>query len=126
MGLFDAILIKENHILAAGSIRAAVSAAKAQGVPVEIEVETLQQLEEAIQAGADSLLLDNFDLARLREAVSLNRGRARLEASGSITRDNIRDIATTGVDFISCGALTKHVRAIDFSMRFSDSRQERE
>ena len=118
MGLFDAILIKENHILAAGSISAAVAQAKTQGVPIEVEVENLKQLEEAIEAGADTLLLDNFDLAHLRKAVALNRGRARLEVSGSVTKDNIRAIAATGVDFISCGALTKHVRAVDFSMRF--------
>ena len=118
MGLFDAILIKENHILAAGSISAAVAQAKTQGVPIEVEVENLKQLEKAIEAGADTLLLDNFDLAHLREAVVTNRGRTRLEASGSVTKDNIRAIAATGVDFISCGALTKHVRAIDFSMRF--------
>jgi nicotinate-nucleotide pyrophosphorylase (carboxylating) len=121
MGLYDAILIKENHILAAGSITAAVAQAKTQSVPIEVEVENLSQLEEAITAGADTLLLDNFDLARLREAVALNRGRARLEASGSVTKDNIHDIAATGVDFISCGALTKHVRAVDFSMRFADT-----
>lgn len=118
MGLFDAILIKENHILAAGSISAAVAQAKTQGVPIEVEVENLKQLEEAIAAGADTLLLDNFDLAHLREAVALNRGRVRLEVSGSVTKDNLRAIAATGVDFISCGALTKHVRAVDFSMRF--------
>ena len=118
MGLFDAILIKENHILAADSISAAVAQAKTQGVSIEVEVENLKQLEEAIAAGADTLLLDNFDLAHLRKAVALNRGRARLEVSGSVTKDNIRAIAATGVDFISCGALTKHIRAIDFSMRF--------
>jgi nicotinate-nucleotide pyrophosphorylase (carboxylating) len=118
MGLYDAILIKENHIQAAGSISAAVAQAKTNGVPIEVEVENLSQLEDAITAGADTLLLDNFDVARLREAVAVNRGRARLEASGSVTKDNIRDIAATGVDFISCGALTKHVRAVDFSMRF--------
>lgn len=118
MGLFDAILIKENHILAAGSISAAVAQAKTQGVPIEVEVENLKQLEEAIAAGADTLLLDNFDLAHLREAVALNRGRVRLEVSGSVTKDNLRAIAATGVDFISIGALTKNVRAIDFSMRF--------
>ena len=118
MGLYDAVLIKENHILAAGSISTAVAQAKTQDIPIEVEVENLSQLEEAIGAGADTLLLDNFDLARLREAVALNRGRAHLEASGSVTKDNIRAIAATGVDFISCGALTKHVRAVDFSMRF--------
>ena len=117
-GLFDAILIKENHILAAGNIGAAVVQAKSQGIPVEVEVENLTQLEEALTAGADSLLLDNFELATLRQAVALNAGRARLEASGNVNKDNLRDIAATGVDFISSGALTKHVRAIDFSMRF--------
>ena len=120
MGLFDAILVKENHILAVGSITKAVAQAKSQGVPVEVEVENLKQLEEAITAGADTLLLDNFDLARLREAVALNQGRVRLEVSGSVTKDNLQAIAATGVDFISCGALTKHVRAIDFSMRFGE------
>ena len=118
MGLFDAFLIKENHILAAGSIGAAVVQAKTQGVPVEVEVENLTQLEEALTAGADSLLLDNFELDILRQAVALNAGRARLEASGNVNKGNLRDIAATGVDFISSGALTKHVRAIDFSMRF--------
>jgi len=121
LGLFDAILIKENHILAAGSISAAVAQARTQDVPVEVEVENLKQLEEAIEAGADTLLLDNFDLTHLRKAVTLNRGRTRLEASGSVTKDNLRAIAATGVDFISCGALTKHVRAVDFSMRFTDT-----
>jgi len=121
MGLFDAILIKENHILAAGSIGAAVTRAKTKNVPVEVEVENLTQLEEALQAGADTVLLDNFDLAGLRQAVAVNRGRARLEVSGGVNLDNLRELAATGVDFISVGALTKHVRAIDFSMRFTDT-----
>lgn len=119
MGLFDAILIKENHIRAAGSIGAAVAQARTQGVPVEVEVENLPQLEEALSAGAANVLLDNFTVAEMREAVAVNRGRARLEASGGINRDNLREVAATGVDFISMGALTKHVRAIDFSMRFT-------
>ncbi len=118
MGLYDAILIKENHILAAGSITAAVQAAKKQNVPVETEVENLDELQEALAAGADSALLDNFDLEGLRQAVALNRGRIKLEASGNISKTNIRAVAETGVDYISIGALTKHMRAIDFSMRF--------
>lgn len=93
--------------------------ARTQGVPVEVEVENLPQLEEALSAGAANVLLDNFTVAEMREAVAVNRGRARLEASGGINRDNLREVAATGVDFISMGALTKHVRAIDFSMRFT-------
>ena len=121
LGLFDGVLIKENHILAAGSITRAMQQAKAstpQGIPIEIEVENLQQLHEALAAGADSLLLDNFDLEALREAVAYTRGRATLEASGGITLENVRAIAETGVDFISIGVLTKNVRAVDLSMRF--------
>ncbi|WJW75079.1 carboxylating nicotinate-nucleotide diphosphorylase [Thiohalobacter sp. IOR34] len=121
LGLYDGILIKENHILAAGSIAAAVAAARRLGsdLPVEVEVEDLDEAREALDAGADILLLDNFDLSRLREAVRLNAGRAKLEASGGVTLDNLRAIAETGVDFISTGALTKDVRAIDLSMRFA-------
>ena len=118
MGLYDAILIKENHITASGSIAAAVKKAKAKNVPVEVEVETLSELEEALSADCDSVLLDNFSLDNLCEAVRLNNGRIKLEASGGIDKANIRSIAETGVDFISIGSLTKHVRAIDFSMRF--------
>ena len=123
MGLFDGILIKENHIVAAGSIADAVAAAKGGGVsvPVEVEVETIGQLEQAIEAGADIAMLDNFSLERMREAVALVRARARplkLEASGGITAEGIRDIAETGVDFISVGSITKNVRAVDLSMRF--------
>lgn len=122
MGLYDAILIKENHIAASGSVANAVRVARARapgGVTVEVEVESLVQLREALAAGADRLLLDNFSLKRLREAVQETAGRAKLEASGGITIDNIRAIAETGVDCISIGALTKHVRAIDLSMRFT-------
>jgi nicotinate-nucleotide pyrophosphorylase (carboxylating) len=123
IGLFDGILIKENHILAAGSIAAAVSAARQspRQVPVEVEVESLAELEQAIEARADIVLLDNFPLPLLREAVALNAGGAsplKLEASGGITKATIRAIADTGVDFISVGSITKHVRAVDLSMRF--------
>jgi nicotinate-nucleotide pyrophosphorylase (carboxylating) len=118
-GLYDAILIKENHILAAGSIAAAMTAARqlATDVPIEIEVEQLDEFKQALAAGAQRILLDNFDLATLREAVAWNQGRTRLEASGGITLDNLRVIAETGVDDISVGALTKHVTAIDLSLR---------
>ena len=123
MGLFDGILIKENHIAAAGSIAFAVAAAKRRGgkVPVEVEVENLKQLQEAIDAGADIALLDNFDLAAMRDGVALNAKAARplkLEASGGITQESIRAIGETGVDFISVGSITKHVHAVDLSMRF--------
>jgi nicotinate-nucleotide pyrophosphorylase (carboxylating) len=127
MGLYDGILVKENHILAAGSIAAAVAAARASGtaVPVEVEVETLEELREALAAGADMALLDEFGLEDLRAAVALNRGHARgpikLEASGNVTLETLRDIAATGVDFVSIGSLTKHVRAVDLSMRFEFS-----
>ena len=120
IGLYDGILIKENHIAASGSISAAVAAAHALNthLPVEIEVENLDQAREALQANADILLLDNFTLELLREAVALNAGRAKLEASGGVTLENIRRIAETGVDYISTGALTKDINAIDLSMRF--------
>jgi nicotinate-nucleotide pyrophosphorylase (carboxylating) len=124
MGLYDAILIKENHVAAAGSVANAVRLSRLNaptGVTVEVEVETIEQLREALAAGADRLLLDNFSLKRLREAVAETAGRAKLEASGGITIDNIRAIAETGVDSISIGALTKHVRAVDLSMRFNPS-----
>lgn len=118
-GLYDAILIKENHIAAAGSIGLAVAAAAtlAGDVLIEIEVESLEQLEEALSAGVRRVLLDNFAIDRLRQAVILNAGRAALEASGGICLDNVRAVAQTGVDFISIGALTKHVHAVDLSMR---------
>jgi len=124
MGLYDGILVKENHIMAAGSIAAAVSAARVAdaGVPVEVEVETLDELRQALDAGADMALLDEFSLDDLRAAVALNRGHAngpmKLEASGNITFETLRPIAETGVDFISIGSLTKHLRAVDLSMRF--------
>jgi len=123
MGLWDAFLIKENHIAASGSITAAIAQAHvlAPGRPVEVEVEDLTQLEEALAAGADTVLVDNFPLERLREAVTLNAGRAKLEASGGVTLETIRAIAETGVDYISTGALTKDVKAVDLSMRFLES-----
>ncbi len=119
-GLYDAILIKENHITACGGITAAIEQARQRhsGLPLMVEVENMDQLREALDAGAPHLLLDNFTPEALREAVAVNAGRAELEASGSITLDNIRDYALTGVDYISTGALTKHLRAIDFSLRF--------
>jgi nicotinate-nucleotide pyrophosphorylase (carboxylating) len=124
IGLFDAILLKENHIAAAGSITAAVSLARRSSpdVMVEVEVETLPQLDEALATDADRIMLDDFTLEELRAAVrrrDLHAGRRReLEASGSVNADTLRAIAATGVDFVSIGAMTKHVRAIDFSMRF--------
>ena len=123
MGLFDGVLIKENHIMAAGSIALAVAGARASaaGVSVEVEVETLDELRQAIAAGADIALLDEFSLDGMRKAVALNRTSARplkLEASGSVTKETIRAIALTGVDFVSVGSITKHVRAVDLSMRF--------
>jgi len=121
-GLYDGILIKENHIAVAGGIGAAVRAARASGarVPVEVEVESLDEVREALAAGADILLLDDFSLGDTRTAVALARaqGRARLEASGGIDLARLREVAETGVDFISVGSLTKHVRAMDLSMRF--------
>lgn len=118
-GLFDGILIKENHILAAGSITLAVRAAQAlnAGVFIEVEVESLDELREALEAGATRILLDNFTPETLREAVALAKGRAELEVSGNVTLATLRDIAETGVDYISVGALTKNVQAIDLSMR---------
>jgi len=123
IGLFDMILIKENHIMAAGSIARAVASARASGarVPVEVEVENLDELRQAIAAGADIAMLDEFSLEALREAVAVNRAAARpvkLEASGGVTQQTIRDIALTGVDYISVGSITKHVQAVDLSMRF--------
>ncbi len=122
MGLYDGILIKENHILAAGSIAAAVAAAKRNtGITIEVEVESLAELREAIDAGADIAMLDNFSLEGMREGVALNAAAAKplkIEASGGISLESIRAIAQTGVDFISVGGITKHVRAVDLSMRF--------
>ena len=120
IGLFDAFLIKENHIAASGGIAAAVSAARriAPDKPVEVEVENLEELREAIAAGAERVMLDNFDNDALLEAVSLNAGRCELEASGNVTLETLPGIAASGVDFISIGTLTKDVRALDLSMRF--------
>ena len=124
IGLFDAILIKENHILSAGSISNAISAAleSAADVMIEIEVESLDELREALEAGAKRLLLDNFSIDDLRAAVDINRETgaplAELEASGGLTLDQLRQVAETGVDYISVGAISKNIRAIDLSMRF--------
>jgi nicotinate-nucleotide pyrophosphorylase (carboxylating) len=120
IGLFDAVLIKENHIAAAGSISLAVQRARQShpGLLLEVEVETLDQLEEAVRAGAVRALLDNFTLERLREGVRRFKGRIELEASGGIDLQTVRGVAGTGVDFISTGDITKSVRAVDFSMRF--------
>ena len=122
MGLYDAILIKENHILAAGSIAQAIETARsvAAGKSVEVEVETLGELQQALAAAADIVLLDNFTPEHLVEAVAITRGRAKLEASGGITLDNIRRIAATGVDYISVGSITKDLRSVDLSMRFEE------
>ena len=123
LGLYDMVLIKENHIAAAGSISVAVAAARAQasGRRVEVETETLEQLREALDAHADIVMLDNFSVARMREAVALNAAHAHpreLEASGGVSLSTLREVAETGVDYISIGSLTKHVAAIDLSMRF--------
>lgn len=120
LGLFDAILIKENHILAAGSIAQAIRNARAQHpqFKLEVEVENLAELEEALGAGPDIVLLDNFDVEQLTAAVQLTNGRAKLEASGNVNLETVRAIAETGVDYISIGGLTKDVRAVDLSMRF--------
>ncbi|MGI4845755.1 MAG: carboxylating nicotinate-nucleotide diphosphorylase [Janthinobacterium lividum] len=119
MALYDGILIKENHIAAAGGVTRALQAAEAlnSGAPVQIEVETIAQLEEALAAGVKSVLLDNFNLDMMAEAVRVNAGRALLEASGGINMDTVRAIAQTGVDRISVGSLTKDVRATDYSLR---------
>jgi nicotinate-nucleotide pyrophosphorylase (carboxylating) len=119
IGLYDAVLIKENHIMGCGSITAAVQTSHRlnPGKPVEVEVESIAQLEQAIGAGATSVLLDNFTLEMMREAVAVNAGRLKLEASGGVDRETLRAIAETGVDYVSVGSLTKHLRAIDLSMR---------
>ena len=121
IGLYDAFLIKENHIMACGSIQQAVERAHtiAPGKPVEIEVESMAELEQALQAKADIIMLDNFDNEQLIKAVSLSSGIAKLEASGGINKQTLVAIAETGVDYISIGALTKDCKAIDLSMRFS-------
>jgi nicotinate-nucleotide pyrophosphorylase (carboxylating) len=123
IGLFDQVLIKENHIAAAGSIAAAVTTARrlSPGVKVEVETENLTEFDQALAAAADIIMLDEFSLADMASAVARNRSSvkpAKLEVSGGVTLESIRSIAETGIDFISVGALTKHVRAIDLSMRF--------
>ncbi|MDH5361591.1 MAG: carboxylating nicotinate-nucleotide diphosphorylase [Gammaproteobacteria bacterium] len=122
VGLFDAILIKENHIMAAGSIAAAVAQAKTinDQVMIEVEVETLDELQQALAAGADRIMLDNMDNATMQQAVGITNKQAELEASGGVSMKDLRSIAETGVDYISIGALTKHVHAIDLSLRFID------
>lgn len=119
MGLYDAILVKENHIIAASGIAAAVSAARRlhPDLPLEVEVENLDELEQALQAGVDRIMLDNFELEQMRKAVARTAGRVPLEISGNVDLQTIGDFARTGVDFISVGALTKHVHAIDLSLR---------
>ncbi|HDY8050414.1 TPA: carboxylating nicotinate-nucleotide diphosphorylase [Vibrio vulnificus] len=120
IGVFDAYLIKENHIIACGGITQAITKAKElqPGKPVEVETENLDELREAINAGADIIMLDNFTTEMMRQAVKINAGRAALENSGNVTLDTIAEYAETGVDYISVGALTKHVKAMDLSMRF--------
>ncbi|MFC8751398.1 carboxylating nicotinate-nucleotide diphosphorylase [Pseudomonas oryzihabitans] len=122
VGLFDAFLIKENHIAACGGIAQAVATARqlAPGRPVEVEVENLQELEQALSAGADIVMLDELSLADMRTAVALTAGQAKLEASGGVNQDTLLGIAQTGVDYISIGTLTKDVKAIDLSMRVLD------
>jgi nicotinate-nucleotide pyrophosphorylase (carboxylating) len=121
IGLYDAFLIKENHIAACGGIASAISTARLQepSKPVEVEVESMGELQQALDAGADRIMLDNFTLREMRDSVALAAGRAELEASGGITEQTLRPIAETGVDYISIGALTKDCRAIDLSMRFA-------
>jgi nicotinate-nucleotide pyrophosphorylase (carboxylating) len=123
LGLYDMVLIKENHIIAAGSIGTAIATARrtAPGLPVEVEVETLEEFDQALASGADLVLLDELSLEDMRVAVARNRAngaRAKLEASGSITLATVREVALTGVDYISIGGITKHVQAVDLSMRF--------
>jgi len=121
IGLYDAFLIKENHIAACGGIPAAISAAReiAPGKPVEVEVESLAELEIALAGNADIIMLDNFSLADMKTGVELTAGRAKLEASGNVDTSTLAGIAETGVDYISIGALTKHAQAVDLSMRFN-------
>ena len=121
IGLYDAFLIKENHIAACGGIQQAIAQARknAPGKPVEIEVESLKELEQGLIAGADRIMLDNFSLDDMREAVAITQGRAELEASGNVTESTLRAIAETGVDFISIGALTKVVMPLDLSLRLA-------
>ena len=123
VGLYDMILIKENHISSCGSIAAAIQKALATqstnpDLEIEIEVENLNELEQALSAGAKRILLDNFEIADLTRAVHINKQKAKLEVSGNITLENIRDVALTGIDYISSGALTKHISALDLSLQF--------
>ena len=122
LGLYDAFLIKENHIAACGGITAAIETARTlyPGRPVEVEVENLEQLEEALQAKADIVMLDNFTLDQIKVAVQQTKGRAKLEASGGYTKEALLATAEAGVDYISVGGLTKHLHATDFSMRFAE------
>ncbi len=122
IGLFDAFLLKENHLAAAGDMVKAVQQARQikPDVLLEVEVETLDQLRQAIEARVDRVLVDNFSLDQLKQAVAINQGQVELEASGDITEQNIKQVAQTGVDYISIGALTKHIQAIDFSLRYVD------
>jgi nicotinate-nucleotide pyrophosphorylase (carboxylating) len=122
IGLFDAFLIKENHIMACGGITEAVETARNNepGKPVEVEVESLEELNLALNAGADIIMLDNFSLDEMRKSVEITDGKAKLEASGGITDTTLRPIAETGVDYISIGALTKHCQAVDLSMRLTE------
>ncbi len=121
LGLFDAFLIKENHIMAAGGIQQAIAKARqiTSGKPVEVEVETWEELDQALDAKADIVMLDNFSQQQMIDAVKYVAGRCKLEASGNITLDNLREVASTGVDYISMGVLTKDVKSIDLSMRFN-------
>ncbi|MDY0135649.1 MAG: carboxylating nicotinate-nucleotide diphosphorylase [Thiomicrospira sp.] len=121
MGLYDAILIKENHIIACGGLQAAVMRAKSlhPGITVEVETESLDEVTQALAAGADIIMLDNFSLTQIKQAVQLVNGRAKLEVSGNIELTKLSELADTGVDFVSSGAITKHIQAIDLSMRFN-------
>lgn len=125
IGLYDMVLIKENHVASCGSIAAAVHSAMQQspGLPIEVEVESLEELQQAIAAGAHRILLDNFTVADLHAAVALTAGRAELEISGNVTLANIAELAAIGVDYISTGAITKHVTALDLSMRVASIEQ---
>lgn len=119
IGLYDAFLIKENHIMACGSIKKAVETAKkvAPGKTVEVETETIEEVEQAVEAGADIIMLDNFTTQMMKEVVTRFHGQAKFEASGNMTKESLLKVASTGVDFVSIGALTKHVQAIDMSLR---------
>lgn len=125
IGLYDQVLIKENHIMSAGSITLAVSTArdKFPKLPVEVETENLDEFKQALHAQADIIMLDNFSLQDMKTAVELNQGQSKLEVSGNVLLENLAEIAATGVDFISSGALTKHLHSIDLSMRFEMNRE---